>query len=194
MATSLDKLKATGTIVVSDSGDFDCEWLSRLPCLLRVQQAQWLPGGSVNPLGLSFIPVLMSWNILTNFVPTAIAVYKPQDATTNPVSTEVVITVKNHCLNCGRSTSSPSFSPRRTSPHIRNSSTPLSSTESPREATLMPKAALLLIVSSSNSASQSWPLSQVASQQKSTHVCPSTSRPLLVCISAIHHSFPRLLG
>ena len=167
----------------------------RLPCLLRVQQAQWLPGSSVNPLDLSFILVFItSWNILTNYVPTAIAVYKPQDATTNPVSTEVVTTVKNHRLSCGRSTSSPSFSPRRTSPHIRSSSTPLSSTESPREATLMPKAALLLIVSSSNSASKFWPSSQVASQQKSTHVCPSTSRPLLVCTSAIHHSFPRLLG
>ena len=29
MATSLDKLKATGTVVVSDSGDFDCEWPPR---------------------------------------------------------------------------------------------------------------------------------------------------------------------
>ena len=28
MTTALDKLKATGTVVVSDSGDFDCEWLS----------------------------------------------------------------------------------------------------------------------------------------------------------------------
>lgn len=28
MATSLDQLKATGTVVVSDSGDFECEQLA----------------------------------------------------------------------------------------------------------------------------------------------------------------------
>ena len=26
MSTSLDQLKATGTVVVSDSGDFECKW------------------------------------------------------------------------------------------------------------------------------------------------------------------------
>ena len=31
MATSLDKLKATGTIVVSDSGDFDGETIPDFP-------------------------------------------------------------------------------------------------------------------------------------------------------------------
>lgn len=28
MSTSLDHLKATGTVVVSDSGDFECEYLA----------------------------------------------------------------------------------------------------------------------------------------------------------------------
>jgi len=36
MSTSLDHLKATGTVVVSDSGDFECEPVSRFHCFLSV--------------------------------------------------------------------------------------------------------------------------------------------------------------
>jgi len=48
MTTSLDKLKATGTVVVSDSGDFDCEW----PFRFSVDSDL---GGSADPLYLSFV-------------------------------------------------------------------------------------------------------------------------------------------
>ncbi|KAG1768538.1 hypothetical protein EDD22DRAFT_872295 [Suillus occidentalis] len=57
MTTSLDLLKQTGTVVVSDSGDFECMFL----IVHHLDHA------------------LIFWLILS-----AIDVYKPQDATTNP--------------------------------------------------------------------------------------------------------------
>lgn len=59
MTTSLDALKQTGTVVVSDSGDFECECRSALRS--------------------SFGEALTS-----DVHRAAIDVYKPQDATTNP--------------------------------------------------------------------------------------------------------------
>lgn len=58
MTTSLDHLKQTGTVVVSDSGDFECESSSS-----SIQHIRYLTSRSNSA---------------------AIDVYKPQDATTNP--------------------------------------------------------------------------------------------------------------
>ena len=183
LAPSLYPTRATS--IVSGSPIF--------PCLLQAQTSTTASKRliqSTRPLRCPCAHNALEYTHET-YAPTAIAVYKPQDATTNPVSTYVVILITYHHLNCPRSISSPSYSPRRTSPRIRNSSAPLSSTESPKEVILTLKPALLLIVSSSNSARQSWPSSQVESRQKSTHVCPSTSRPLSVCIPSIHRGVPR---
>jgi hypothetical protein len=62
MSASLDQLKATGTVVVSDSGDFESEYLIFVPSNYR--------------------PLITYY---TDIRHPGIDAYKPQDATTNPV-------------------------------------------------------------------------------------------------------------
>lgn len=64
MPSSLEQLKQF-TTVVSDSGDFECKFSLSLLALISVRFARKL-------------------TFLSKIIITAIAAYKPQDATTNP--------------------------------------------------------------------------------------------------------------
>lgn len=72
MSTALDQLKQTGTVVVSDSGDFEGEYHDQ---------------GDIHQLLHLDISFFASKHTDHNRI--AIDVYKPQDATTNPVSNPI---------------------------------------------------------------------------------------------------------